>query len=881
MIKIKELLINGVDYSDYATIPLQTQETLDESLDVSYIELKGLEIENPFLPFSDVDLILEEGDVKKEYTLFVESDNPIEIISHKVYDHNLLLIEETKWSERFFVEKSITNPITKSYVFNASVVYPSNVVGLYPSTNKNILTPKENGSKFTVPSVAEIYDGLISDSELFLGTGALQVLHDGVEVVNSSEVFESPTITLGMNSTYEIKYTFTLTSGEINSCSYFFETLEEDQAKKEYKIKDTINILLETVETLRVGETPKFRLASVDEYNESEEYKEKVLKILETKTPDFYFPKMSLFEALKTVGNYGHFIPRIRNRKIYLDLLGMSEQANLLEDYMSNTSTLSSNDFCTKLDSQVGNLVNLDSNEQGSVTTPFNDGYRTLRAETGIVQITDQNFIIPTESAIEKIVKLELGYLPSEYEGKNIYIGDITDYVYESAEYNILSSYTKDYPRAKAYALKYTIGSNNITDLQFKPENVLDQSLESSALVNIIKKKLGMPDFLIKLGDLYKIQYRLTYIPNTETRITQVKSYKDNINKTIAIAYNQSASKISSNAYGENLKGQVLKMGNIEKQKMFILPSIDLIPKCGQKFDEDYYISVVKCEYYPNFVRCEVGLSKDYNNKSAYVEVDSQLRFYDISEKIPYNVYRIYEDYCEIGFDSNTDNMSLITEAGINKFANSFNGDYQDVDVTMVKATSIFEKNPAKDELSLPVTSLGIGNSIMFGYHYVDNYSAGNIAQYEGNTRVQIAVPYVDGNGEVEKLDLKFGKNTTNINTYEKAVEIGDILPYVDDVEMEVYFDTDDKPIILKKDNREAIHFTYQMHFVANNNNIIIGSGLARYSPFVTSEKLRYKLVLLKNKLSKFESEIDLSETINEIITVAKTGELKHTLQRI
>lgn len=860
MIKIEELLINGVDYSDYVSIPLQTQDTLDESLDLLYLELKGLEIESPFVPFSDVYIKVGDGKHFKEFYMQIESDTVMEITLLKKYDHNILVIEETKWLERFFVEKAVTNPIIHNYIDGAESILPKATVGESPGRHNRIISPRENGSEYTFPSAYSVYANLLGSSIEF-APGSMTILENGIEIYNTNLITQSHTITLANNATYNVKYsvTTTLVPSVTYSCEYEFVTIKRNADYQPYNLKQVMNILLETTETLRKGEIPRFKLAEIEEYkNKSDEYKKRLKQIFETKTPEFYFSKMSLFEALKTVGNYAHFIPRMRNKKIYLDLLGMDELSNLDDNYYSYTATQSTNDFCTKLDSQVNNLVNLDSDSQGSVTSPFNDGYRTLRTDNGIAVITEQNIIMPTESPIEKIVKLEIGLIPrQDSEGWSIEVGNVTPYVYEEAEYALLSSYNDDYPYSKKYALRYTIGSPNITSLNFERENAISQALETNALTNIINRKLGK---IINIGDLYQIQYRITYIPNTTSRVTQSKVYKDNITKSISIAYNQSASKISSNAYGENLKGQILKLGNIEKQKMYVLPSIDLIPECGKKFDNDYYISVVKCEYYQSFIKCELGLSKDYNNKSAYVEIDSQLRFYEISEKISYDIYKIYEDYCEIGFDNETDGDSLITDDGLNRFRYSFYLGYSDKNLSMVKAKSIDKFGDDTKEVVLPVVSLGMGNSLLFEFHYVDNFSAGNIVKYDGATRLQEMVSYTDEHGEIEYLGLQYGKNTTFIANYYEAVQMGDNVPLANVItSMETYFDTKDKPIKLLKDNREAIHFTYQIHFVANNNNIVIGSGLARYSSFVTNEELNYKLVLLKNKLNKFEDEIDLT----------------------
>lgn len=883
MIQIKELLINGTDYSDYATIPLQTQNTLDESLDVAYIELKGIEINNPFTPFSDVYLKIQSGDVEKEEYLLIESDTVIEVIANKTYNHNVLLIEETKWAERFFVEKSITNPLYHDYISYAKGL---DFNSIYDFTSNNMTVGsflKENLDGGFIYSPAKVNTTFLLPHKIFNDADILDWRFDGGTITIISPNGEEKQIQLEDNGVSEIiynqlgvyKYYFNyyLRSSTLIETMYAYarfyfdvEVIEQEEEKDPKTIKDTINILLQSAETLRQSEKPIFRLADLNEYNESEEYKTKVKKILETKSPEFYFAKMSLFEALKTVGNYSHFIPRIRDRKVYLDLLGNEEQIEVLEDYCSNTKSQNTNEFCSKLDSQIDNLVNLDDDEQGSVISPFNAGYRTLRAESGVAQITEENIIIPTENPIEKIVKLEIGFI----DGIDKEIGDITAYVYEDAEYQALSSYSNAFPYSKMFALKYTQGQPNITGLTFERADIISDAFESLAITNIINKRLNITtsrwNNLFDKKDAINFQYRITYIPSTSTRVTQSKAYTKNITKSVSIAYNQSASKVSSNAYGENLKGQVLKMGNAEINKMFLLPSIDLIPKCGYKFDKDYYISTVKCEYYPNFIKCELGLSKDFNNKNAYIEVDSQIRFYEISEKMAVDIYKIYEDYCEIGFDSESDNKSLITSEGLDKFTKCFEYDYSGTPLSMVNTISLNEENKViktlnKEDASfiMPVISLGIGNSLLFEYHYKDNFGAGEIAISKDGGKFQENVRYTDDSGEIEYLSLKYGINKTIPTTYENAVEMGDNLPLNAVDNMEVYFDTLDDNIVLKKDNREAIHFTYQIHFVSNNDNIIIGSGLAKHSPFVTSETQQYKLYLIKDKINKFENEIDLT----------------------
>lgn len=866
MIKINKLLIDNVDYSDYATMPLQEQDALDESFDIQYIELNYIEKETPFEPFSDVFIQLTDDINTKEFYMFIESDTTTEIISNKTYLHKILVIEQTKWTERFFIEKSVTNPLVHNFIDASTLVrYDIEKDNISITDSVQVFSPIKVGTDFVVPdantafNISSILSGFIY---LWIYKDDEEIFYDAVHGFGGSMPSLTTTLSNITKGKYKLIYQVILdNNGGSSRFSVTFYVIDQKENKEDYTIKDSINLLLNTCETLRMSETPKFSIANIDDsIGKSDDYKEQIIKILNMESPEFYFSKMSLFEALKTIGDYCHFIPRIKNKKVYLDLLGRTDKIkNSLEDYCSYELSQTSNEFCSKLDSQVNNLVNLDDEAQGSITTPFNNGYKTLRTDIGEVIIGEDNIIIPTEYPIEKVVKLEIGYLSD-----GTYVGDITPYVYEDAEYQTLSSYEDIFPISKMYAIKYTQGQPNITGLSFQRQNVISDAFEGIAIKNIIYRKINeTPNWWKNLFDFentLQLQYRLTYIPNTSTRITQSKAYKSSINKTVALAYNQSASKLSSNAYGENLKGQVLKLGNVEKRKMYILPTLDLIPECGMLFDDDYYISIVKCEYYPNFIKCELGLSKHYNNKSAYVEVNSQIRFYEISEKIAVDRFIVYEDYCEVGYDNKTDNLSLITNDGLTHFANAFVDNFKGNEISLVKTQGFDRFNEPLKEYVLPTISLGIGNSLLFEFHYEDNYSAGSSSFYDGKNKVQQMQKYCDLYGEIETLQLKYGKNNKVYGDYESAVNLGNSLPnstYVDDITE--YFSTGEDRIVIKKDNREIPHFTYQIHFVSNNNDIIIGSGLARKSTFVTSETMNYKLYLLKNKINKFESEIDLT----------------------
>lgn len=902
MITLTKLLIDNVDYSEYAVWTFQGQDTLDESLDLNYIELKGTDIENPFTPFLDVEIQFTDANETKTINRLIESDTVTKIISNNTYNHNLLFIEETKWFERLFVEKTIRQPLIHDYgELNTGMFVSAYSLREAPGPVTEEHNESDNLTLFN--SVLEVNQSYQIYNPMYLMYQIQEALDDifywipwnadliskrtatlniynpnnQIELSITKEVNagELPTDTFTFTPTMQGTYRFELTMPKqlyesggyyiTGSAMFDVSAIIKAEPKDDYTIRDTINFLLDTCVTLRENEIPIFSLAEPSEYTDvNDDYKKRVEKILNATSPEFTFNKMSLFEALKMIGDYAHFLPRLKNKKIYFDLLGRMDYADIdsLGEEYSSVSSQSSNDFCNALDSQVNNLTNMDDEKQGAVSTPDNLGFRTLRTETGTVQIREENIIIPTEDNIEKIISLELGYLSD-----GTYVGDITPFVYENDEYQTLSSYGNTYPTSKMFALKYTQGQPNITDLSFQRKNPVDGSFESIAIKNIIFKKLNKSiNWWNSLFgddiDTFKIQYRLVYVPSTDTKVTQFKANKDDIqDKPLYIAYNQSASKVSSNAYGENLKGTIAKLGNVEKTKMYILPTFDLIPKCGTLFDKDYYISVVKYEVYPNFIKCELGLSKNYNNKSAYVEINSQLEFFEYNRNIIIDRYVVYEEFCEVGTDNNdTDTNSMITNAGIDKFANSFVDNYSSTAVSCVKAQGYDVDDNPLTEVVLPVISLGIGNSILLSYHYEDSVSAGNMAFDSGGTRYQNLVKYVDIYGELDSLKLQYGISTTQPTNYNDAVNRGDTIPYTDNFgNMETYFETGDNKIVLKKGVGEIPHITYQIHFVANNNNLVIGSGLTRKSTFTTSETHNYRLYLLTQPINKFETKIDLT----------------------
>lgn len=866
-----KVYINNIDYTKYVPLPFDIQQALDESLDLGYLKLNYLDKKTPFSPLDSVVIwVGDEFNNIKEFSFFVSNDTVVEIISQKKYIHELSLIEQTKWLERFTgIVKTNTTPIFKDYtsaqqpipiMVKTETGYESRfsyggkeytsadfTINPYPSYLK---TPYTMGILFA-PSFKnfmkdifkvndETYDSSIANT--FIRVDIL--LNDVVY-----KTYTQPTYSVEVQGMpygkWEVQYWYKESSRTI--CLSMTMGAVNKNAPTIFTITDVINNVLQTCECLYEDEAPRFvfnELQSV-EYSSIE-------------APDFSL-KGTLWEALNEVGSFIHAIPRLHNNIVYFDKLGSSQETNVnLSNYCSNTTKFDIEQFVTAIDSTVDNIVNVDDKNQGSIIAPFNKGLKTVRSETGVVQLTYDNIIIETREKIEEIISVECGYISNGQ-----YVGDITPYIFESAEYNALSSLGGQFPTSRAYALVYTQGQKNISGLNFKIPNAVSSVFSQPAIINIIARKLNINPLSIANENLMNLQFKIKYIPIISARIKQSKNNIEDIVYVSNLDFNQTSNKINSFAYGENMKGTIAKLGNPEITKMFLFNNLNNIPNIGDLFNEDYYISIVKTEFYKELFKCEIGLSKNFNKLNEYVGIKSQKRFYEISEKQSVDRYIIFEDFCIIGDSySESDNKSLITENGIIKFIQQFTKDETSGNIIdVVKCEGQSELQKALQKVLLPVNSLGIGNSIIFNFHYDDNYSAGNTRVERDNTKMQYQVQYTDIYGRVDSLNLNLGVGNSGVTNYSSAISEGNLLPKTNSAldNITTYFATSQN-IVIKKDNRENIHFTYQINFITNNKSFVLGTGLTRKSTFVTSDLRKCKIYVLPTKLSKFNNFIDLSE---------------------
>ena len=891
-----QILIDGVDYTKFVTLPFKEQYVLDSALDNGVLTLNNTTISTIFKPFTPITIVKGE----QSFNMYIFADKMTEIVGTGKYTHNLVLIEETKLLEKKIVDtNTTTQPLIHDYERLQKGVYVKSEYSTQYTmdtkyyTNESVFVLTKTSTTY-LPSIRTFYSFDTYHSSEFNTFASSNAYKFWVQVVNTRTNTQIAYVKGDSNTTdldelivfntpleegiYSVSYWI---GDPVTASIHLFSTFEfwgykQQQPRNKKSITDVVNRLLAITETLRESESPSlvFNQEQADFYNQRDVNGEPLYP-----APEFSMTKSTLRECLDQVGGYIHSIVRLVGNTIYFDKLGGTNETTLKENYIGNYETLDGEQYASQLDTIVSNLTNIDDKDTGTIVEPFDKAYKTVRAETIAVRIGDgqdgTSAIIETAYPIEKIQSLECGWIT--VGGDTIKVGDITPYVYEKAEYDCLSSVSGTFPLSKGYAITYTQGEKNITGLTFKLPNPVSPVFSYQAIINIIAQKTGRAiQDLFNVQNITELHFRLVYYPSTTARVEQTRTDINNYSMELSSIYNQSANKVDSRAYGENLKGTIARLGNVEKFITYTTRDMSELVEVGDFVvidNQDYYIATLNVENQIDHIKYTIGLSKDFNNLAKYIGIKNNIRLYEVSEKQSFERYVIRHDYCVIGTPIESDFKDMLThnaKGGIVEQIIGYMYDYKPLRISVARVQGVDIDGVAREEVDLPVISLAMGNTLWFGFKFADNYSAGN-QSVQGNSggayyRLNAPVSYVDYFGELEKMEIKMFGYIANVDNKTDAIESGNAFPVatlVDEYDGEtIMVDTDNDKLKIEKDNREQLNIAYMLHFVTNDD-IIIGSELAQGSPLIGVGTLgACKLYVLPNRINKFANDIDVSNGI-------------------
>lgn len=880
--------INGKLYPK-AVFPLKTADLLDEQLDEAYLTMVLCKEEH-FDMLSRVQINARTKNAygqitsEKSFNYVIANDRSVLTIKDKkLYKHEIYLIEETKLLEGLAGDSIVfTNALGNLYLENKiPVQYVVDFDNGISATVKtpNYYTPEKVGENYNFLSANQVFD---YEEGPYIGeyNFTTTIYYEGEQIFTTEDRDDIFSVVLEQG-TYKAEYQvrFSSSTGNRRATIHFdINAASNRYPLKKWTITDVVQRTLDLIEPHLDGYPNRFTFNE----EQAEEYKNVI-------APEFAFTKENLRERLQQIGGFIHAEPRLRNGVIYFDKYGMNDYADMYKTpYTGKMVCQDINHYATNLDSSVDNLVSQLYWAKGVIMEPIAGGYRSVRTESMNVRITDENMLIQTIFPVYQVEKLTAAYIK---DGK-LTTCDITPYVFESVDYNSnLSSYSVTYPTSKAYGVYYTQGERNIRGLNFKVPDAISSALQKYAIINILEAASGENfDWFYNI-DYPTLMFQITYIPIFSTRVTQTKQYIVGMQHPFALPYNQGANMIETSYYGENMKGLIARLGNVEKTLTYMVYNLNRIPKAGQLFDDEYYISAVFTEFMPSYIKVQLTLSKDFNRLSQYINVPSYKRFYEVSERQAFRRETLYTDYLVIGNEVEDDGQALIDDHFLEYIKHTLTQTApEDSKITFAQTISVNKNNEMVGNVCVfPVLGTAMGTTMNFSFSAEDNYSAGpqsvehNVKS--GNDEVtgywQQYVPYCDYYGRIYYLELLFGQKFSLSNKLDAALGLPK-LPGGTYQGINI-ISTRQNSLLYRKDSREIMNFTYQASFVTNRKNIVIGSALAAMNPLIkgSDRDNAAGLFISPHRINKFDDFVDVSEMTQQDWTGAEDVTVDGTVMRL
>lgn len=902
--------------------PFTDGTALDDSLDAGCINLSLSTRSEPIKPFTPIRIIISENgkEVGRIFRLVASTKRTRRTFAPSVqtlYDWTINTIELTKQLERRFIgtltstkylhTDYASGTIAAAYTMSGENVENLEVIG-------KIYSPIEINATKTVPSVSDMFKLPPTTTTLGTTTGwywdetKIKAIQNNVVLQENSASGAAPELSFSTDTPgnitvrYELKIRSESTSSGSPTPAIIYWKTVYDFAISAFsqitpKTQPTITSVCQRL--LSSGITTRYAIQS-PEFSLEPGFEVEYEDIL---APEFSFTNSTLFEALAQVGGYIHAIPRLISDTdgtsfyVTFDKLGGSEQAPTMPPVVYQDSVININDWCGTIASPAQNLCN--TTDEGGSITELADDYITVRAEDGQVEINGDNIIIRTSMPMQKLVKLECGYISNYADGKTP-VGDITAYAYEDAEYSVLSSYWGTaYPYSKAWALRWKQGSNVIDGLSFRPQQSTStgSAFANTAILNIINAKCGLTlnatDFKNN-GKWYRqLAFRVTYVPIVTARVQAVKPVASEGGETKnTLVYNQGANVAETSFYGEKMRGAIARLGQDVEQRTYDITTYSQMPKIGQILDGKY-IATIDAEYDITRIRITLTLTKNFNQLSEYIGLNSNYRLYDISEKQSVERHIHYADKIYIGSTRQNSSDSTIIQYVDQMLEKTFFPVLDTTpDIKKVRTVGVLPFSAGNAMLDraviLPVAAFPFGTSLCFNFSFYDNYGAGyqssNEFEDEANKAAQRLVPYTDVYGEISHIQF-FAKNTEWTPTIDDQKDGGKAMLYPQfdyknadrtnaflKTATGLSVNNRGGALVINKDSREKIDVTYQVHFVATSDDYVIGPGLAEYCRYVTDRSLSYEemarvhvlwLNHTINSLNKYVDNDGYDQTIN------------------
>lgn len=612
-----------------------------------------------------------------------------------------------------------------------------------------------------------------------------------------------------------------------------------------------------------------------------------------TQVIENFYNQKNLWEIMKEVGLYIHSVPELKfynNDKflITFNKLGRTDQKEDSGNRVSIYNTRAIDDYISSTSSYISNMVQIGGYIEEWVAPKTSDEQYLVYNDTASI-IVSKPIIELLDVEVKCINKDESGI----ESGK---IANMTDFIYESNVYKTLYVDPKYVPN-RGIAMYYELGDKEIKGGQYQTPQANTNIYTDYAFKKIIWSAFNEYEYQTSLPTsgywtnlkisnfVFKVKYRTkdsVRLTHSRPDIRKYLKWSNYDNYPVHYQFNsQEDITIDSIKYGQNIYGKLIKSGNNSYTINEWNNNIDSCKQKGELYNINgdlFYVSKVVNQILPDYVISKVTLSKDYNELSNIIGINSEPRFYEISEQSSITREVSINTFFMVSTNENKQNKKYILNAdkvldviyGSNEtFAKyvylRFKGDKDNYYLANSRGFSDFSKT-----ILLPVNCYSSGLTLTAEWDCVDNYSAGDkvIETSKDNYKSLQAVGYTDKYGKSELFDFILMKDLYDSNLTSKTidnlpesnVEIEYVMPdynsYTDEL-MEIASNTNYDEIneedehsyglILTKDNRESISINFNIQAITDSDRFVLSPF---FFEFGKSDIMIATLINEVNKLS-------------------------------
>ena len=626
------------------------------------------------------------------------------------------------------------------------------------------------------------------------------------------------------------------------------------------------------------------------------------------RSPEYAWSCRTLFwECLKEIGmDMGGYFPTVEfgSRGQYIiSFFPTERKGQEITDFdcISLANGYDESQVCSEIDTDISNII---ATNQGTASVVFPSQVGWVTPRTDDIQLTDKNCEIHTSSAIAKPIHIWLnieGVTIEVAEGetlqKNIseLIGsnalDLVYYVPELKEYNSQYVYIEAEWMALSETQKLTKCANNtfywventnriVLNNQYSSQTALDEVsvISRVAFYSLLRACNGVykdnhwhitdyngTEWTLLLNgiaesqlpvDMRPRQFRIEYISqDVSKKIRAVKQGK--CGYEYVAPYNQRAEVVDAEMLGAELDKTVNQLGVDYLKAVSVYRSLaDVLPlDTVYKEGNDSYMLV--CNEYEatnkTNIRVTHTFSKNWSMLSSWLKQNKQYR----NTRIPTDILARnlhYQDYfviSESGYTSDMGEKGLLTTEGVSCVADVFNGGRPNENTEVNNFALYYDYNEDGGIFDLThgsiisCDSFGVKKSIVLSAKFENNLTAGKKVDPDNEYYCQeVLYTNIDGEFNDGIALMQFGVMDKNIRPNDLPQSGEDLLVIIPVERNIITNPVVDAQFYVDKSSAEQIAMTYQVHFVSDMPDIVIGGLIANNSPLVQdrTEELKYQL---------------------------------------